>query len=111
MADRKTEQLGAMEPGQHVIYNSKTGQFISEVGDVNKYIAWKDGKMVFDNEPIEQFVQRLSRMFNVDIKVADEVKQYKYTVTFIDEPLFQILDLLTVATPMSYKIVAPFKES
>lgn len=99
----KTEQLSAMKPGQHVIYNSKTGQLISDVGDVNKYIAWKDGKMVFDNEPIEQVAQRLSRMFNVDIRVDDEVKQYKFTVTFIDEPLFQILELLSVATPINYR--------
>jgi len=42
-------------------------------------------------------------MFNVDIKVDDDVKHYKFTVTFIDEPLFQILDLLTIATPISYQ--------
>ena len=103
LAANKTEQLGAMKAGQHAIYNSKTGQLISNVGNVNKYIAWKDGKMVFDNESIEQVALRLSRMFNVDIQVDDEVKHYKYTVTFIDEPLFQILDLLTIATPISYR--------
>ena len=42
-------------------------------------------------------------MFNVDIQIENEVKEYKYTVTFVDEPLFQILELLTVATPIEYK--------
>ena len=100
---KKSIQLGAMIPGQHVNYNSKTGKIVSDVGNVDKYIAWKDGKLIFDNEPIEQVAQRLSRMFNADIQVANKASKYKYTVTFIDEPLFQILELLSVATPIKYK--------
>ncbi len=105
LTGEKTKQLGAMKPRQHVIYNSKTGNIMSSVGNVDKYIAWKDGKQVFDNEPIEQVAQRLDRMFNVDIQVDNAVKNYKYTVTFVDEPLFQILELLTVATPIKYKLL------
>lgn len=97
------ETIKELIPGQHVIYNKNTGDVESSMEQVEKYIAWKDGKMVFDNEPIEQVAQRLSRMFNVDIQVNNEVKNYKYTVTFIDEPLFQILELLTVATPINYR--------
>ncbi|MDX1286192.1 MAG: DUF4974 domain-containing protein, partial [Draconibacterium sp.] len=59
--------------------------------------------LVFDNESIEHVTQRLSRMFNVDIQIDNDVKEYRYTVTFIDEPLFQILELMTVATPIKYK--------
>ena len=102
-------KLGAMKPGQHVIYNSNTGKVNVSVGDVDKYIAWKDGKLVFDNDPIEVVAHRLSRMFNVDIQIENEVKEYKYTVTFVDEPLFQILELLTVATPIKYKALPRVK--
>lgn len=102
-------QLGAMKPGQHVIYNSNTGKVNVSIGNVDKYIAWKDGKLVFDNDPIEVVAQRLSRMFNVDIQIENEVKEYKYTVTFVDEPLFQILELLTVATPIKYKALPRVK--
>jgi len=42
-------------------------------------------------------------MFNVDIEVKDNIKDYIYTVTFVDEPLFQILDLMTIATPVKYE--------
>ncbi len=99
------ETLKELIPGQHVIYKKNTGDVISSMGQVEKYIAWKDGKLVFDNEPIEQIAQRLSRMFNVEVQVVDEVRKYKYTVTFVDEPLFQILELLSVATPISYKVL------
>lgn len=99
----ETKILGVMEPGQHVNYNLKTGVVSSTKGSIEKYIAWKNGKMVFEDTPIARIAERLSRMFNVDIEVADDIKGYIYTVTFVDEPLFQILDLMTIATPVSYK--------
>ncbi|QGY42563.1 DUF4974 domain-containing protein [Maribellus comscasis] len=96
------ENTKELIPGQHVIYTKKTCMMESSQEQVEKYIAWKDGKLVFENESIDQVAQRLSQMFNVEIEVAEEVAKYKYTVTFIDEPLFQILDLLSFATPISY---------
>ncbi len=103
------ETIKELIPGQHVIYEKKTGVVKSSLEQVERYIAWKDGKLVFDNEPIEQVVQRLNRMFNVEIQVDNEVKKYKYTVTFVDEPLFQILELLSVATPINYRALPRIK--
>ncbi len=94
--------LGFLTPGQHVSYNKTTGKVVSTKGDIEKYISWKDGKLKFDNNPISQVVSKLSRMFNVDIEVADNIKDYTYTVTFNDESLYLILDLMAVTTPIEY---------
>ncbi len=98
----ETKALGFLTPGQHVRYNKNTGKIISTKGNIEKYISWKDGKLEFDNEPILQVASKLSRMFNVDIEVADNIKDYTYTVTFVDEPLYLILDLMAVTTPIMY---------
>ena len=95
--------IGAMEPGQHINFNINSEVVSCTKGSVEKYIAWKDGKIVFKNESLVQVTDRLSRMYNVDFEIADNVKDYSYTVTFVDEPLFQILDLITIATPVIYK--------
>uniref|UniRef100_UPI00321681B9 FecR family protein n=1 Tax=uncultured Draconibacterium sp. TaxID=1573823 RepID=UPI00321681B9 len=95
--------IGALVPGQHVDYNIETGAILSTKGNIAKYIAWKEGKLIFEDASIIQVAERLSRMFNVDIEVSDDIKDFIYTVTFLDEPLFQILDLMTIATPVSYK--------
>jgi ferric-dicitrate binding protein FerR (iron transport regulator) len=100
--DGKANCIGSMKPGQHVAYNTQSGDIYSTVGDVEKYIAWKDGKLVFDNEPITGVAKKLSRMFNVDIILDEDVKDLTYTVTFIDEPLFFILDLMAGVTPIKY---------
>lgn len=104
IAEDKAEAIGALVPNQHVAFNTTTGKIESTKGKVDKYIGWKEGKLVFDNEPIEQVAQRLNRMFNVDIEIDEDVKDYSYTVTFVNDRLFLILDLMTKITPVSYKV-------
>ena len=103
LPDKKIEQIGAMIPDQYLTYHSKTSKISSNQVNVENYIAWKEGKLVFDNTPILGVTEKLSRMFNVEFHVADDVKDLTYTVTFADDPLFLILDLMTETTPITYK--------
>ncbi|MDD4189886.1 MAG: DUF4974 domain-containing protein [Mangrovibacterium sp.] len=99
----KTEQLGIMKPGFHVEYNLRNGSVSGTEGNIEKYISWAEGKLIFEDTPILQVTERLGRMFNVDFEVNDEIKNYTYTVTFTDDPLDQILDLMAIATPIVYE--------
>jgi hypothetical protein len=44
-------------------------------------------------------------MFNVDFEIKEELKGYIYTVTLEDESIAQILDLMTIATPVVYEML------
>lgn len=101
--DNKAEVIGSMIPGQHVSYDICNDEISSENDDIDRYISWKDGKLVFKNESIIQITQRLSRWYNVEFEFADDAsKEYTYTATFVDETLDQILSLLQIATPITY---------
>lgn len=95
--------IDTMEPGQHTNYSVQNDAITSTMGDTEKYISWTSGKLIFDDASIMQVTDRLSRIFNIDFEVKKEVREYIYTVTFTDEHLFQILDLMTIATPVIYK--------
>jgi transmembrane sensor len=101
----KIKSVATLIPGQHLVYHPGTGNIELTNGNTEKYIAWKEGKLIFDNEPISSVADKLNRMFNVDIEIADNIKDYTYTVTLVDEPLFQILDLMKIATPVKYKVI------
>lgn len=101
--ETKVKPIGTMVPGQHTSYNLATGKISSTYGKVKNYVSWKDGKLVFEDTPISQVAEKLGRMYNVEIELEDEIKDYYYTVTFVDEPLFQILDLMAIATPIIYR--------
>lgn len=73
--------------------------------DVDKYISWKDGILVFRDDSLKEVVRRLNRWFNADIKLADkDLEGYVYNATFENESLTQILDLLKLTAPIEYSI-------
>ena len=81
---------------------------LSRISDskMSKYTAWKDGQMVFYGDPIEKVVSRLEKWYNVDIEIKDkDLQDYRFTATFNDETLEQVLKLLSLSSPMEYKIV------
>jgi len=105
-SDGSSQPLGSMLPSQHIKYNVQTGTVSRDQGNMGKYIAWKDGKLVFEDTPIGQVAERLNQMFNVKIEVNNDIKDYILTVTFEDEPLSQIMELMSKAIPeLKYKVL------
>ena len=110
VGDQKAVPIGAMVPGQHVSYDIRTGKTFSTIGEIEKFICWKNGKLIFKRDSIITIAQRLSRWYNVDIEITDtDVKEYTYTATFVDESLDHILELLKKAAPINY-IKIPSKQ-
>jgi transmembrane sensor len=126
---RKDIVLFKMEPNQHTIYDKSRKKItlyeeapLPEKGDneiislkssdvkpipqkvdkfENKYTSWVNGKLIFRNDPMDEVVKRLGRWYNVDIQLQDTILYgFRYTATFIDETLEQVLDLLKLSAPM-----------
>jgi ferric-dicitrate binding protein FerR (iron transport regulator) len=100
-----------MLPGDHLSYSAKTGNYTCKKADVQKYISWKDGMLIFKDDPLEEIALRLGRWYNVDFVFKNSsVKNMPYTATFVDETLVQIMDLLQLATPIRYEITPRVKQ-
>jgi transmembrane sensor len=83
------------------------GNNIIETRTINddRYFSWKEGKLVFNGEPMGEVVKKLSRWFNVDIQIKDtELLEFTYTATFIHETLSQVMELLAQVSPVNYSI-------
>jgi ferric-dicitrate binding protein FerR (iron transport regulator) len=94
-----------LRPGERFSYDQKNRGIHIDKVDVEKYIAWKDGVLVFRDDTMPEVVRRLNRWFNVDIQLTGpELKDYVYTATFEDESLLQILELLKISAPIDYTI-------
>lgn len=73
--------------------------------NTTKYTSWKDNQWMLEGEDIGNLVVMLERKFNVTIDVkSPELTKYKFTGTFRNETLEQVLSVLKIATPMKYKI-------
>lgn len=107
------DEVIAMKPNEVVEYNDvrKTIKPWNE-HYMEKHIAWKDGYLIFYGDPIDVLVRRLEKWYNVKIVVADsELKNYRFTATFIDESLDHVLKLLSLSSPLQYKIIPSKKLS
>jgi transmembrane sensor len=95
-----------LSPNEVATYN-KEKELIS-YSDINlkeRYTAWMDGRIVFNNDPIEKLAFRLENWYNVDVEIKGQsLNDYRFTATFIDESLEQILKLLALSSPMEYEI-------
>ncbi|HDR52757.1 MAG TPA: FecR family protein [Mariniphaga anaerophila] len=92
-----------LSPGERLFVYPAENKFNVSKVDTESLTAWKDGLLLLDNEPLELAVKRMERWYNVEIIVEDELlKRYRFKATFEDEPLEEVLKLLSVSTPMEY---------
>ena len=94
-----------MNPSEKIIY--KDGAIVSyEKTDTEKYTSWKEGKLVFRGDPMEEVARRIERWYNVKVVLEDEVlKTYSFRATFEDDPLSELLRLLSMTSPIDYEIL------
>lgn len=107
--DKSTLRLS---PGERVHYDKRTGTCSRMTADVYEMTAWKDGKLVFRDTPLDVIFKRLERHFNVDIVFRNHSgRTPNYRATFRDESLPQILDCFARTTSMKWAISEPQQQS
>ena len=104
--DNKTTSLTEMNPNERVVFKLKDQNMsLSKETNLEQYIAWKDKKLVFLNDPIEEVAKKLERWYNVSVVIkSEDLKKSHFTGTFTDETIERVLTLLSVSSPIDYKI-------
>lgn len=92
-------------PDQKISYDIKNQSAKLSQVDATRFAEWKDGFLIIDNEPLGQVLNRIERWYNAEIVVEDEaLKSYRFKATFKDEPLEEVLRLISLTTPIEYHI-------
>lgn len=98
-------EIKVLSPNECLKFNSQKNIITLESVNTEKYTAWKDGLLVFKNDSIANIAKKLARWYNVEVEITNEkVNEFTCTATFTDETLPQVLELLTLAAPVSYKL-------
>jgi len=94
-----------IEPGQQIQYNTGTKKVSQQ--EVNPYlsVAWINGKLIMQDEPLSIAVKKISRWYNIEIILQDqELQHYFLTATIENEKPEQTLKLITMALPVDYTV-------
>lgn len=101
--NKDSKPLSLTLPGDKITYNHSGNTISVQKDDIDKYTSWKEGIMIFRDDPMNEVARRLSHRFNVEIELKGvDIQDYVYTATFKNESLTQILDLLMISAPIRY---------
>jgi ferric-dicitrate binding protein FerR (iron transport regulator) len=90
-----------LEPGLQVVFDESIFKMRSV--ETKLFTSWKDGQLIFRDEPLQSMVTRLERWYNVKIELRDErIKNLKFTGTIEMETFSEVLELIKVTTPIKY---------
>ncbi|MFH0758090.1 MAG: FecR domain-containing protein, partial [Bacteroidota bacterium] len=86
--------MGILTPGERGILLRGTHVFRKESVRVDQFTAWKEGRLMFRNEPMDQVIRKMNRWYNVNIIIRDKrLESYNYRATFMDEQLDEVLKI------------------
>lgn len=97
----------SLSPGEKIDYNLTTSLYNVNKTNTYKWCSWKDGILIFRDDPLEYVFKRLGQTYNVEFILKDaELGKYSYKATFEGESLNEILRLLEMSAPIRCKEVS-----
>lgn len=98
------EQKIVLSPGEQVTRHEN--ELSVERVDINSYIAWKNDRFVFENEPLEGVLKKLERWYNIDVFIQNpSLKEMRFTGKLPKyENINQVLNILALTTRVKFEL-------
>lgn len=95
-----------LNPNETAYFSKQTGEIYKEANEnATNEIAWKEGKLIFENKSLAEITADLGNYFNVRIKIDNQhLQTYKMTARFEqNENIEEILTILQAGANFNWK--------
>lgn len=93
-------------PGEKAEFDKQDQELSVNKVDIYNYTSWKDGVLIFKDEPMSTVFEKLERWYNIDIEVKNKkVNQLIFNATLVNESVEEIFDLIKFTCAINYTIV------
>ena len=93
-----------MKPGPRLVYSSTNGDVHLYATSCLSETAWKDGKIIFNNTPLDVALRMLEKRFNVTFKLKNaRLKTNAFTGTFTEQRLERILEYFKISSKIQWR--------
>lgn len=98
------KQVVRMKPDERTILVQ--GQYkMKDVVDVDRYILWREGMLVFDGETVDQAVRKLNRFYGIPFSCDSRVRGIRlYGKLDINEPIESVLSAICSTAGLRYEM-------
>ncbi len=101
----KSDQTIELKPGEKLVYNADENVFSKEITKVKDETLWKQGILVFNNEPFQVLIQHLERFYAVKIDYNPvEFDEIHYTGTIDNLSIDNVLEFINLTIPINYEV-------
>lgn len=99
-----TSKKVLMVPGQKLVYDSKDSKVQLYATSGESEIAWKEGKIIFRNTPLEEGLRMLEKRYNVEFIIKNNrLKGDSFTGTFTNQRLERILEYFQLSSQIRWR--------
>ena len=94
-----------LAPNEQAVLQLETGQLSSTQVDASGYASWKDGKLEFHHESLDQVMKRLSRWYDFEYHFENEAaRQLSFSARLERSArISDILDMLALTTDVRFE--------
>ena len=93
-----------MDPGQKLVYDTRDSKVQLYATSAESEIAWKEGKIIFRNTPLEEGLRMLEKRYNVEFIIKnDRLKGDSFTGTFTNQRLERILEYFQLSSQIRWR--------
>jgi len=98
-------KLTELRPGEGAFYNKENQSIVLRNINVENEMIWTKSKLIFQNQSLKELVEKLERWYGVQIELKGNFKNsQKYNFTLKTESLREMLELISLITPIKYTI-------
>ena len=92
-------------PSQHLVLDRVKKQVYRSTVDIRNYTSWKNGKLIFLNNNLNEVVRKISRYYNVDFEIKSDVNRSQlFRAILEDENLEEVLRYIKLTMPVDYTV-------
>ena len=104
---RSTKNSYLLVPGEQVNYDPSSGQIQKNEVDIERFLAWKDGILNFEEMDLDEATKILERWYGVTITFDNDSIRHCRIVrgTYKDENLFNVLKSFQYFLGFEFKVV------
>ncbi len=95
-----------LTPDRQAVFDRMTTMLSVREVDVDLFLAWKDGRIIFDDCPLEKILDEIGRWYDLDIfYTREEVRSYRFSLNIKKHEAFgEVLKLLEAAGQIGFEI-------
>lgn len=103
---KNTSDKIKITPGTMTSFNKDSKSITSEKVNVANYFSWRDGVLIFQNNDLQFIMKKISRYYNVDIKIIDETLANETFSGYLDlnENINKVIQSVKQSTNMEYTL-------